>query len=58
MNINIILGCLWAICAALNTVHLVRFIMQEQIGMTLAYIVCVGLDVYLSYGYFKKAKTQ
>lgn len=58
MNINIILGYLWAICAALNIVHTVRFVMQEQIGLTLAYIVCVGLDAYLSYNYFKKAKTQ
>lgn len=58
MNINIILGCLWAICAALNTMHTVRFVMQEQIGLTLVYIVCVSLDAYLSYSYFKKAKTQ
>lgn len=58
MNINIILGYLWAICAALNIVHVARFVMQEQIGLTLTYIVCVGLDVYLSYSYFKKAKTQ
>lgn len=56
MNMNVVLGILWSLCAFLNTLNLAKYVMAEQFGMVALYLVCVGLDTFLAYGYFKKAQ--
>lgn len=56
MNMNMVFGILWSFCAFLNTLNLAKYVMVERYGMMVLYLICVGLNVFLAYGYFKKAQ--